>query len=91
MKSLLKNLVETAGPPGYETEIRKLVRSEIEPYADEMRVDGLGSLIARKGRADAGGPPEPYADAMRAYREGLYALNHDDPVLAVEWLRPNSD
>ena len=23
---------------------------------------------------------------MRAYREGLYALNHGDPDLAVEWL-----
>jgi cytochrome c-type biogenesis protein CcmH/NrfG len=30
--------------------------------------------------------PEPFADAMRAYREGLYALNHGDPEQAVERL-----
>jgi tetratricopeptide (TPR) repeat protein len=37
-------------------------------------------------RPDAGGPAEPFADAMRAYREGLYALNHGDYNQAVERL-----
>jgi tetratricopeptide (TPR) repeat protein len=37
-------------------------------------------------RPDAGGPPEPFADAMRAYREGLYDLNHGDYEQAVERL-----
>lgn len=52
MKSLIQKLVETPGPPGYETEVRKLVRSEVEPYADEVHVDGLGNLIARIGPVD---------------------------------------
>jgi endoglucanase len=49
MKSLLKKLVETHGPSGYESEVRELIRSEVEPLADEIRVDPLGNLIVRKG------------------------------------------
>lgn len=48
MKKLLKQLTETFAPSGYEDEIRKLVRAEVEPLADEIQVDALGSLIARK-------------------------------------------
>jgi endoglucanase len=48
LKKLLKQLTETFGPSGYEENVRKLVRAEVEPYADEIRVDALGSLIVRK-------------------------------------------
>lgn len=48
MKKLLKQLTETFGPSGYEDEVRKLVRAELEPFADEIRVDALGNLIVRK-------------------------------------------
>jgi len=48
MKQLLKQLTETFGPSGYEENVRKLVRAEVKPYADEIRVDALGSLIVRK-------------------------------------------
>jgi len=51
MKPLIQKLVETASPSGHETRIRELIRSEIEPYVDEVRVDAMGSLIARKGPA----------------------------------------
>ncbi len=50
MKSLIQKLVETTGPSGYEKALRDMVRAEISAQADEMRVDALGSLIARKGR-----------------------------------------
>lgn len=50
MKKLLQQLTETFSPSGYEDAIRKVVRAEIEPLADEVRVDALGNLIARKGR-----------------------------------------
>lgn len=49
MKSLIKKLVETTGPSGYETQIRDAIRTEVEPYADELRVDALGNLIVTKG------------------------------------------
>ena len=55
MKSLIQKLVETPGPSGYETQIRSVVRAEIEPYVDELNVDALGNLIARKGQGSADG------------------------------------
>ncbi len=53
MKSLIKNLTEAFGPSGYESNIRELVRAEIEPYVESVRVDALGNLIAVKGGANA--------------------------------------
>ena len=53
MKKLLQTLTETFGPSGYEDEVRKIVRREVEPLADEVRVDSLGNLIARKRPAKA--------------------------------------
>jgi endoglucanase len=48
MKILLKQLTETFGPSGYEENVRRLVRAEVKPLADELKVDALGNLIARK-------------------------------------------
>jgi endoglucanase len=49
MKSLIKSLVETPGPSGFEYKIRDAIREEIGDAADELQTDALGSLIARKG------------------------------------------
>ena len=48
MKKLLKQLTETFGPSGYEDNVRKLVLAEVKALADEIKVDALGNLIARK-------------------------------------------
>ncbi len=48
MKKLLQTLTETFGPSGYEDKVREIVRREVESLADEIRVDALGNLIARK-------------------------------------------
>ena len=55
MKPLIQKLAESVGPSGYETAVRNLVRAEIEKLADEIRVDALGNLIARKGKPAADG------------------------------------
>src|SRR5512136_3044067 len=55
MKPLIQKLVETQGPSGYETQIRSVVRQEIEPYADSVQVDALGNLIVQKGKGGADG------------------------------------
>jgi endoglucanase len=56
MKSFLKKLVETTSPSGYESAIREVIRAEVAPLADEVRVDALGNLIAlKKGSAQDGG------------------------------------
>lgn len=48
MKKLLQTLTETFGPSGYEDRVREIVRREVESLADEIKVDALGNLIARK-------------------------------------------
>jgi endoglucanase len=55
MKPLIQKLTETFSPSGYETAIREAIRKEIKPLADEIRVDALGNLIARKGKKSAKG------------------------------------
>jgi len=55
MKPLIKKLTETFSPSGYESAIREVIRAEVEPLADEVRVDALGSLIIRKGEKGKNG------------------------------------
>jgi|WetSurMetagenome_2_1015567.scaffolds.fasta_scaffold125200_2 tetrahedral aminopeptidase len=55
MKDLIKKLVETPGPSGYEHQVRDAIRTEIESYVDDMWVDALGNLIARKGSVGTNG------------------------------------
>lgn len=50
MKSLIQKLVETPGPSGFEFEIRDVIREAIGDYADQVRVDAMGNLIATRGK-----------------------------------------
>jgi putative aminopeptidase FrvX len=54
VKDLIKRLTEAYGPSGNEEIIRDLIRSEVEPYADEVWVDTLGNLIALKKGSGSG-------------------------------------
>ncbi len=48
---LLKKISETPGAPGFERQIRELIKSEIADLVDEIQIDSMGSLIGiRKGR-----------------------------------------
>jgi endoglucanase len=51
---LLATLCETPGPPGREERIREVARAALADAADDVHVDPLGSLVAR--RAGRGGP-----------------------------------
>lgn len=42
---LLAALSDAFGPPGSESEVRDLLRRELEAYADEVREDKLGNLL----------------------------------------------
>ena len=46
---LLKKLTMCFAPSGREENIRELIKSEAEKYADEIYEDTLGNLIAKKG------------------------------------------
>jgi endoglucanase len=48
VKELIKRLTEPYGPSGREEQIREIIRAEVESFADEIRVDTMGNLIARK-------------------------------------------
>jgi putative aminopeptidase FrvX len=45
---LLKRLSETPGVPGHEDRVRALVVEELKALADDVKVDGLGNVIATK-------------------------------------------
>ena len=50
MRELIRKLVETYGPSGFEDCIRTVIQAEVEDLADEVRVTPLGSLVAiRRG------------------------------------------
>lgn len=51
---LLTELCETPGTSGREERIRAVVRRELDPVCEEIEVDPLGNLIAR--RPGSGGP-----------------------------------
>jgi len=51
---LLTQLTQAFGPPGYEEEIRAVIREVVTPLADSVWVDPLGSLVALK-RGTGGG------------------------------------
>lgn len=45
---LLSRLCTAPGPSGREDRIREVVRAELEPLADEVWVDPVGNLVARR-------------------------------------------
>jgi len=59
---LLKRLSEACGVSGYEQKVRSIVQEIFAPYADEVRTDTLGNVIARK----RGTGPEPRPAIMLA-------------------------
>ncbi len=51
LQPLLEELSNAPGPTGFEGPVRAIVRRELEPLADTIETDGLGSLVARFGGA----------------------------------------
>ncbi len=51
-ENLLKDLTEAHGIPGYEAEVRKVIRHYFKPLGD-IEEDNMGSLICKKAGKDA--------------------------------------
>ena len=50
--SLLADICEAPGAPGFEIQIRKLVLKELKGLADSVRTDNMGNVIAlKKGKS----------------------------------------
>lgn len=52
MKKLLKELSDTPGVSGDESQIREIITEKIEDHADSIETDNFGNLIAKKGSGD---------------------------------------
>lgn len=59
---LLEKLCNAMGVSGDEGEVRRIVLEEAKPYADEVKVDALGSVLVRKKGAGRN-PPRVLLDA----------------------------
>ena len=46
--SLLSNICEAPGVPGYESKIRDLIINEVTPLVDDISVDNMGNVFALK-------------------------------------------
>jgi len=78
MKKLLQRLTETFGPSRYEDHVRAIVRAEVEPLADEVRVDALGNLIAHKMPSKANRDSKKIMIAAHMDEIGLIVSHVDD-------------
>lgn len=78
MKKLLQQLTEAFGPSGYEENIRAIVRAEVESLADEITVDALGNLIARRKPSRQNGDTKKIMIAAHMDEIGLIVSHVDN-------------
>jgi putative aminopeptidase FrvX len=80
--ALLKSLSEAAGPSGFEEPVRKILYDQMKPLADELRFDGLGSMIARQGSRG----PRIMLDAHMDELGGIVRRATPDGFLSMQML-----
>lgn len=68
---LLKRLVSSVSIPGVGKTTLDIIKAELKPHADEIKIDKIGNLIARKGK---GGP------------KVMIAAHTDEIELAVKYI-----
>ena len=78
MKQLIQKLTETFSPSGYESVIREVIRQEVKPLSDAIRVDALGNLVVRNGTKTKNGLRIMLAAHMDEI--GLMATHIDETV-----------
>lgn len=79
---LLRELSEAPGVSGYEHAIADIARRTFEPWADELRHDALGNLIAlKRGKRDAGQPRRTIMLAAHSDEIGLMITGYDGAFL----------
>ncbi len=76
LQALIRRLAEAFGPPGSEEPVRNLIREEIKSFADELRVDRLGNLIAKK--RGSGAAPRPKVMLTAHMDEIGFMVSHID-------------
>ena len=73
----LMKLNSCFGPSGCETEVREKIAELARPFADEIRTDTMGNLIARKAASSANAP------------KLMFAAHMDSLGMIVTFIEPN--
>lgn len=79
---LLRRLSEASGPSGFEEPVRKIMVPELRAATDELRYDGLGSIIARQGSSG----PRIMLDAHMDELGGMVRRATPDGFLTMQML-----
>lgn len=79
---LLRRLSEAPGPSGFEEPVRKIMVPELRAVTDELRYDGLGSVIARQGSTG----PRIMLDAHMDELGGMVRRVTPDGFLSMQML-----
>ncbi len=73
---LLRTLSNAFGPPGNEEQVRKILSTELENYADEVRIDKLGNIFFYKHGKDT-------------YPKIMLAAHMDEVAFIVTFIEEN--
>ena len=75
---LLERVSNTPGIPGFEHDAQALVADELRPYADEIRIDRMGNVIALR-KATKPSRSEPYRLMYSAHADEIgFMVTHID-------------
>jgi putative aminopeptidase FrvX len=79
---LLQTLTDAPGPSGFEEAVRKIMVEQMKPYSEELRFDGMGSVIARQGKSG----PRIMIDAHMDELGGVVRRSTADGYLTMQML-----
>jgi putative aminopeptidase FrvX len=76
---LLEKLCNAMSVSGDEGEVRRIVLEEVKPYADEVKVDALGSVLVRKKHTTASSRIRPLRILLDAHMDevGFMIVNDE--------------
>ncbi len=76
---LLEKLCNAMSVSGDEGEVRRIVLKEVKPYADEVKVDALGSVLALKKADKKSAGKKPLRVLLDAHMDEVgFMIVHDD-------------
>lgn len=102
MQALLRELTDLLGPCGHEHDVARYIAQRVRPFADEVKVDGVGNVIAMV-RGASPGPTLVVSTHMdevgfivkKIEENGLLRFDklggHDDRILLAQRVRIGTD
>ena len=81
---LLKKLTDACGLPGFEDEVREIIKEEVKDYVDSVKVDRMGNLIVTKN-SNASGPHIALSAHMDEVGLCVRHINADGSLRFASW------